>query len=222
MYTIDRPYNEDKEYFGFKMRTRRRYHDENIIVQCLDEERDVYRMPKEPKCVIDIGANIGCISLVSAKRGSNVIAFEPCNENYETLRYNVAVNGFEDKVKCVQLGVGRPGLTKLYVHPTNSGATSSYLEQRGLEEDKFQEVNFITIKDVFKNYEVDYCDFLKLDCEGSENDIINDFDDELASKVGQISVEFHNKHLVKPLIDKLSQWYNVEHLHRYEYTFRKK
>lgn len=221
MYKTNRNFNQDAEYFGFIMRTRRRYNDEKIIAQCLDEEKDCYRMPKNPKVVIDIGANIGCISLVAAKRGANVIALEPSEENFETLVYNVNINGYQDKINCIKKGVGVRGIHKLYIHPKNSGATSVYLEQRGLEEDKFQEIEVVSIYDVFKNYNIEHCDFLKMDCEGSERDIINDLDDELASKIDQISVEFHNKPLISRLIEKLSRWYRAEHLHRYEYTFRK-
>lgn len=221
MYKTNRPNNQDKEYFGFTMRTRRHYYDEKIVAQCLDESKDVYRMPKEPKVVIDVGANIGCISLVAAKQGAFVLAFEPSSENFETLEYNVKINGYQDRVQCINKGVGKAGLNKLYIHPSNSGATSSYLEQRGLDENNYQEVEFMSIHDVFKDYGLGYVDLLKLDCEGSELDIINDLDDELASKIGQISVEFHNKHLVEELIGRLSQWYRMEHLHRYEYAFYK-
>ncbi len=222
MYKTNRKFNEDKEYFGFKLRTRHGYQDEKIINQCLDESRDTYRIPKNPKVVIDVGSNIGCVSLVATRRGAEVWSFEPSLENYETLVYNVNINGFKDKIHCIQKGVGIPNKkTKLYIHPKNSGATSSYLEQRGLTEDKYQEVEFISIYDVFNDYNIEHCDFLKLDCEGSERDIINDLDDDLANKIDQISVEFHNKPLIEGLINKLSKWYKPEHLRRYEWTFRK-
>jgi FkbM family methyltransferase len=221
-YKTNRPINEDREFFGFIMRTRRRYYDEKILMQEMDPEKDIYRMLKEPKVVIDVGSHIGGTALMAAKRGSIVFAFEPEESNYETLQYNVKINGFQDKIHCINMGVGKSGKTKLYVHPSASGTTSSYLTQRGLEEDKYQEVEFISIHDVFKNYNIEYCDLLKMDCENSEKDIIRDIDDDLASRIQQISLEFHDKHLVKELVDILSRWYIPENVHRYEWVFRKK
>lgn len=214
--------NADMDLFGFKIRTRRHYKDDHIIRSCLDESVDCYKLPKKLDFVIDIGANIGCISLVAARRGANVLSFEPATDNFQTLEHNIRVNGYNNKVRCINLGVGEPGETKLYIHPKNSGATSSKFVNNGMIESDFEMVNFITIKDVFKNYNVEHCDLLKLDCEGSEYEIIRDFDDELAEKVDQISVEMHYKGSIRQdLINKLMKWYKVEHLRRYEYCFRK-
>ena len=214
--------NQDMELFGFKMRTRRHFFDDRIIRACLDESRDIYRMPKEPKCIIDVGANIGCISLIAARRGANVFAFEPYSENYETLKHNVEVNGYADKINCIKLGVGKPGPTKLYIHPSNSGAVSCYLNQGGLDENVYEDIDVISIQDVFYKYDIAYCDLLKLDCESSENDIIRDLDDRLVARIGQISLEFHDKKLIPELLEILSKWYIPENTKRYEWTFRKK
>lgn len=215
--------NADREFFGFKMRTRRHYHDDHIIRSCLDESKNIYRIPKNPKVVIDIGANIGCISLVAARLGAeSVYSFEPASDNFETLKHNVEINGFQDKIHCINLGVGKPGETKLYIHPQNSGATSAYLAQNGAVEDNFETVKFISIRDVFKNYNIEHCDFLKMDCEGSELDIINDIDDELASRIDQISLEFHHQNSVNiQLRGRLSRWYILENTHRHEWVCTK-
>ena len=44
--------------------------------------------------VIDIGANIGCHTLTLAKLNYSVIAFEPSEKNYYTLRKSVYLNNF--------------------------------------------------------------------------------------------------------------------------------
>jgi len=222
-FVTDRPNNPDMECFGFKMRTRRRYNDEKIIAQCLDDTRDDYRIPKDLKVVVDVGANIGCISLVCAKHGAKVYAYEPEKNNFDTLQYNIKVNGFENQIQSFRMGVGKPGETELYVHGKNAGATSTYLGiNRGLKEENYQIVKIISINNVFQNNNIEYCDLLKLDCEGSEEDIIRDFDDELASKVGQVSVEFHDRSVIQELINILSKWYEPEHIRRHEWVFRKK
>jgi FkbM family methyltransferase len=209
--------NPDKDFFGFKMLTREKYFDEHIIS---DEMNNIYKIPDNPGVVVDIGAHIGMTSLLSARRGATVFAFEPEQFNYEILLYNVSINNFSDKIYCVNKGVGKPGRTKLYVHPQKSGTTSSYLEQKGLYSDLYQMVDFISIKDVFSDFNIEYCDLLKLDCEGSEEDIIRDLNG-LSERIGQISVEFHNKKIMPELIKILSQWYEGENTRKTEWIFRK-
>jgi FkbM family methyltransferase len=221
MFKSDRPFNQDRDFFGFKFRTRVRYYDEKILAEEMDPEKNIYRIPDNIKIVIDVGAHIGGTAIRCASKGAIVYAFEPEQYNFETLKYNVKLNNLGDKIKCFNLGVGKAGITKLYVHPKASGTTSSYLQQSGLEEDKYQEIPFIRIKELFKMFEIETCDLLKMDCEGSEKDIINDLDDELANKIKQISLEFHDKHLVEEQVKKLSKWYKPENTKRYEWCFRK-
>lgn len=220
MYEVKRKFNENKKFGEFILRTRLRYHDENIIK---DELNDIYKIPKNSKLVIDIGANIGVTSLMCAKQGAFVYAFEPEILNFDVLKYNVKINNFYNKIICINKGVGKSNkLTELFIHPSNSGATSSYLEQKGLNKENYQIVEFISINTVFDFYDINYCDLLKMDCEGSEKDIINDLYEELINKIGQISVEFHDKKIMNDLIKKLSKWYNPIHLKRYEWCFTKK
>ena len=221
-YIIDKPINKDKEFFGYTMRTRHKFYDEKIIRSVMDETMDMYRLPNTLKFVIDIGANIGCFSLLAAKRGAKVLAFEPANINFDVLKYNIDKNGFSDKVECIKTGVGKPGETKLYMNEGNSGAISAYHYNKRMSEE-YQLCNFISIADVFKNYNIEHCDILKLDCEGSEEDIIRDFNDDIAAKVDQISLEIHgNKHVRAELINILSKWYDYEHTGRKEFVFFKR
>jgi len=207
-YRVNKRINKDIEYYGFKFRTRRNFFDKKIIEEVLSG-RTNYFLPENPKIIIDIGANIGAFSLLAAKAGAEVYAFEPEKFNYEVLCHNVEINGYSNRIHSINLGVGASGEAKLYLHEKNSGAPSSYLTtSRDLEELKYQTVNFISIHDVFNHYKIDYCDVLKLDCEGSEKDIIGDLDNILFDKIGQIDVEFHG--LGKWLRRKLRRWYKKE------------
>jgi len=221
---VDRPVNSDRNFFGFKMRTRRRYYDEKILMMEMDPERDIYRIPKNSRVVIDIGSHIGGTALVTAKKGAEVFAFEPELYNYETLCYNVRRNRLQDKIHCLNLGVGKPGRTKLYVHDSASGTTSSYTNQfKGREKEvPHQVASFISIKDVFKDYDIEHCDLLKIDNEGGEEDIIRDFDEDLANRIDQISLEFHSKPVIMELVTILSKWYEPENTMKYEWVFRRK
>lgn len=222
---VDRPYLPDKNIFGFKMRTRRRYYDDKILNEELDPEKNIYRIPENPKVVIDIGAHIGGTALWAAKAGAIVFAFEPELYNFETLKYNVRRNRLHESIHCFNLGVGKPGRAKLFVHWNASGTTSTYPHHfKGKENEALHQVaSFISLRDVFNNYNIDHCDLLKMDCEGSEEDIIRELDDEMVSKIDQISVELHQLRSVRhELVTILHQWYDSENPKKHEWIFRKK
>ena len=55
----------------------------------------------------DIGANIGSYTLYAALRPDmRVVAFEPAAVNYFILAANCELNGFGERVDCLQIGVG--------------------------------------------------------------------------------------------------------------------
>jgi FkbM family methyltransferase len=53
-------------------------------------------------------------------------------------------------------------------------------------------VSNYNLHDLIKKYEINEIGLIKMDVEGSEWDILNNFDENLAKKVKQISVEFHD------------------------------
>jgi len=159
---------------------------------------DSYRVPKNPKVVVDIGAHIGGTSLLCAKRGAEVFAFEPEEENFNLLVENVNKNGFSEKVHCIKNAVGNEGKRTLYSRIGNSGA-GSFERQDG----KKQTIGCVSIAHVFEN--ISHCDFLKIDCEGAGYEFITEIPFE---KVDQISMELHAGPQQKT-IDYLKSYYNV-------------
>lgn len=78
-----------------------------------------------PTHLIDVGANIGTITIPALKRGllQTSTAIEPHPHNLRLLRANIALNGLEERVTVLAQAVGdRSGVT-LHLHEsaTNSG-----------------------------------------------------------------------------------------------------
>ncbi len=48
----------------------------------------------------DVGSNVGVFTLYAARRGCQVVAFEPCINNYEILCRNLALNGLEERAQA--------------------------------------------------------------------------------------------------------------------------
>lgn len=139
------------------------------------------------KSVIDIGANIGTFSLFAASIGaSRVICVEPVYLTHWKLVDNIERAGFKGKViakKAVVLDVAGQkvsiGLNE------KSGHNNIYSQH-----EKSEDVYSITLNQLLS--EVDGDDvFLKVDCEGSEYDILLNASEEDMKRVAIIAMEMH-------------------------------
>lgn len=138
--------------------------------------------------VVDIGANIGVFAAWAATRARDVkvVAYEPFPATAECFRSNMAASG----LACVefhQAAVGdRQGKRTLNISDSwilhslaVIGASAGSIE-----------VDCVTLDGVLTD--VDTCDFLKLDCEGSEYEVIYPASFDTLAKVGRIVCEFNN------------------------------
>jgi len=131
---------------------------------------------------IDIGANIGLISLAASKLGAEVTAFEPLPRNIQLFKANFSLNvGLRAKIWPVALtsnsAVRDSSFMKIYSPEGNSGATSSnrswnngrkppvevIVETKTLDECVFDDL-------LFRNMDVT---IIKIDVEGMEFSVLN-------------------------------------------------
>jgi len=149
---------------------------------------------KTDSTVIDIGANIGTFSIKAAHfahRGK-VFSFEPFPKNFETLKENIAVNNFEKIITPFNIAIsGRNEEIDLFYHDRDSGG-GSFHRYGDLETLKSIKVKCITLDEVFKENQINFCDFLKLDCEGAEEDILLNASKETIQKIKTITIEWHD------------------------------
>jgi len=139
--------------------------------------------------VIDVGGHIGAFSVLAASRAvrGRVFSFEPYPESYGFLRFNVRLNKLKN-VRPVNLGVsGRKETRRLYVCKNGTCTNSAFLKQKNSVE-----IRCITMADIFRKYKIRRCNFLKMDCEGSEYDILFNMPDNVLRKIDKISMEYHD------------------------------
>ncbi len=146
---------------------------------------------KDSGVVIDIGAHIGTFSVMAAtlSRKAKIYAYEPHPENFGLLRDNILLNGLEERISPVNSAVvGQGGAGKRALHIGNVTSTHSFYFSSG---DNRMTVACLTLPDIFQSNGIKQCDFLKIDCEGAEYEILFNTPPEYMDRIGTIHVEFH-------------------------------
>ncbi len=137
--------------------------------------------------VIDIGANIGCYSLLAARNASRVLAYEPYPENFSILRENVALNKTGNVEIFPYAVAATDGEAVLFIPNDDSfvGRISLY-PGRGT---RTTHTTCVSLDQIVQSAGLDRIDVLKIDCQGSEYEILYSASPETFSRVQQIITE---------------------------------
>lgn len=159
--------------------------------------------------VIDIGANIGAFTILAAKIAEKVFSFEPEKENFKLLKKNIKLNRIKNVCLFNYAVFGNEKEKELFIKDNESGRCSFYLNS-----DKTQKVKVISLKKIFEENSISFCNFLKIDTEGSEYEILKNLPPSYFKKIGIIALEFHDyikNNELKNIIDLLTKNnFNVE------------
>jgi FkbM family methyltransferase len=138
--------------------------------------------------VVDIGAHIGLFSVLACKvlQANRVVSVEPDHSNFTLLSRNIAENHVKNPVLIEAAIAGRSGEEPFYTSPSNTGGHS--LRKLGR---LWRPTRTLSLSDLFASNAVSECSLLKMDCEGSEMDILESTGDQLLSRVRAIAFEYH-------------------------------
>ena len=131
------------------------------------------RLLSEESVFVDIGANFGLYSLVASQKITNsgkVICFEPFPKNYAALKKNISLNSKSNIIsENIALGDKKDELS-LYYQPNekNLGIVSANF----MENSKTIEVDVMSLDEYVNENGIDKIDFIKIDVEGFENQVI--------------------------------------------------
>lgn len=147
--------------------------------------------------VVDVGGNIGAFGVYCAALGAKAVhTYEPDSLNYAVLEHNVAVNGLQAVVYPHKLAVGAQAGTGELVQ----GQGASFVRgvkrltpeaRRQVQRAESEPIELVPLAAVFADNGVPYCDILKIDCEGSEYQIIGGAPTKILRKARYITMEFH-------------------------------
>jgi FkbM family methyltransferase len=126
----------------------------------------------------DVGANVGVFSLLAAKKGHRVVAFEPAAVNYFVLAKNVELNAFDDRITFLNIALtDHSRIDILHMSETRVGAAqhnfavadeACLASQRGFK----QPCIGYSVDDFVRTYKVPFPNHIKIDVDGIEARII--------------------------------------------------
>ncbi len=170
----------------FKIRTAM---DAWIIKEtCLDADYLWASGPLKPDWrILDIGAGLGDFTVFAAKQSPDgvVHAYEPLTESFELLQENLALNEVSNSQVFHKGVASKSG--SLSVDPAQVEAVSTRFAQTDAGT-----IPAAALADVLDGFPGGECDFMKMDCEGCEFDILLKSPPELLSRIHRISLEYHD------------------------------
>ena len=163
-----------------------------------------FLMGKKELTIIDLGANVGLTSYYFSKFASKVYAIEPASEHFEALTKMIDFNNFKNIIPLKKAISIRNGTTQLFKNQTNMTSYSidpivnAHIEKQQWGKKPQETVECITLEKLFKDNEIKHCDFMKMDIEGSEAEILGHTSfRNLAPEIDTIVLESHlwgNRH----------------------------
>lgn len=165
--------------------------------------------------VVDIGASIGLFSLYAAAEHpkNRIFSYEPAPRSFQLLSENIRANNLEKKVKAYNAAITSTKGERPFYVPVYETLGTLYVK-KGVR----MNVKGLTLDDVIA--EAGNIDFLKMDTEGAEYEILLNANCNILRKIKAISLEYHDdipdhhhSEILKALNDK---GYNVEILHKHK------
>ena len=179
--------------------------DQTFVLNEIFRER-VYDVPgvdlRSCRTIVDLGANVGVFALYAAANAPNatIHCFEPAAATFAALQQNMNANHLNVVTHALAISTScgparfyRAGTAVEWSLNSDAGAVC-------------EEVNCIDLDHLFDIVDDDAIDFLKMDVEGVELDVLGSAADEQLRRIGVLSVEWHHSsESLVPLVNRLRQ-----------------
>ncbi len=149
---------------------------------------------------VDLGANEGYFTTIASQIVGNtgkVIAVEPQSRLQPIIRKNLSLNNCENVTLLQVIILDSPKMASIHISTDmNTGSTSLVKISRfALSK---EEIQGLTLTEVFRQQEITHCDLLKIDIEGYEYEAILGSRELFTShRAKAIALELHPAHLAK-------------------------
>jgi len=146
---------------------------------------------KKDLTIIDCGANIGLFSLYAYDFAKKIYAIEPSEQHVRVLKRMIDFNKLADKVVVCQNAIFYEDKNMVLGH--NQNTTMFSLNKNVMDKSlPTENVKAVTMETFFKENDINHVDFLKLDIEGAECEVVGGKGFEnVADRIDAMVVEWH-------------------------------
>lgn len=167
--------------------------------------RKEYRVPTTCTTIVDAGANIGAFSLYAARRAPHAVvhALEPFPSTRARLQQTVTQNQLTARVKIYELALADLSSNDASRHMSNDGPSQS----RGTSSQPVAggvAVQATTLEQFLERAKISHADFLKMDIEGAEHEVLAAASPAVLRKFAEIALEYHPNGSAERLFGKLT------------------
>jgi len=152
--------------------------------------RREYGLLQKFRTIVDIGANMGSFAVYAAQNcpDATIFCYEPQQENFEFLTRNILANSLEYRVsafKCAVASTSEQRKIGIAESPTHSLLSSTVGTAT-------QTVRCTTLNEIIVSQKLKGIDFLKINCEGAEYEILESCSRADFDRILNIRLEYHN------------------------------
>lgn len=138
--------------------------------------------------VVDIGANYGFFSIFAKNKGAyKVYSYEPSRIVFEYLKKNSSIF---DGIEIFKCAISKSNGSLIFEDDYQGSAGSRIVETPN---SKTYEVPVISLEQIFLDNQLNRIDYLKIDCEGEEANVLSSIDLSHFKKIRKIFIECHNQ-----------------------------
>ena len=148
---------------------------------------------KKDSVIVDLGANEGFYVLKAKEIAPNskIIAVEPNPTAFRVLKKNVKINRLKNVITLNKAVTSKNGKIKFEIVKGRSEVGSVKVYEKYRKNLKKIKIDSITLENLCRRYKIDKIDFLKIDVEGSEVDILKS-SKRVLPRVKKAIIEYHN------------------------------
>ncbi|MCJ7828064.1 FkbM family methyltransferase [Patescibacteria group bacterium] len=156
--------------------------------------------------ILDIGAHLGSFSVLAGSLylDAQIYSFEPHPDNFGLLKENLSRNNLHQKASPFNFAVtGRSQKDARLIPCTKNSGMHRLLIARQLSEGIA--VKTITLEEIFLRNKLEKCDFLKMDCEGTEEEILLHTPLSILARIKKMVFEYHRGVMIEKIETRLQE-----------------
>lgn len=180
-------YVQLKNGINLKLRTKSTDIHAFVNVWLLEEYKHSKTFLKNSDTIIDVGGHIGLFSIYASQycKKGKIFCYEPIKRNYELLLENVERNNLNNIICFNKAVFSNMEKVKIFLDEDDAAHSLYGTSTQSIE------IESTSIKKIMDENHIEECNLLKLDCEGSEYEIISSIPDDYLKRIKKISLEYH-------------------------------